>query len=219
LSRIRTLLVLIGICLLSLLIACGGGDETDAESSAGSTGSASESGGAPAGSGGSASGGVAGGSSGAASASDGGATAVPACSLLTREEARAALGEEVGPPSESGEPPREVEPGVTLAVSMCRYAATGRGWSVSIGYERLSGSGIGPMRQPIRQQFEQSCARGEKISGVGDVACWGDSTKHTRLQFLKGTTSVIVSIFQQINDPDRAEALKIVAERAASRLP
>lgn len=73
------------------------------------------------------------------------------------------------------------------------------------------------MRDQIRRQFDSGCNQKERVTGLGDVACWFDA-KHTRLTFLKGTTTVTVQVVQSVSDPDMAAPVKKAAETAASRM-
>lgn len=223
----HALRMLIGTAFMAFVVACGGvqpaaeapggaGTSSGSAAAGAATSSASTSNnGAPAATSAAAT------KTGAPTAGEGGASGAGgggpslACPLMTRDEARAILGVDVGEGAERGEPPREVAPGVTLTTTTCRYSAT-TGRSVTIGFERMSGPGVGEMRAGIRQQFDQSCQR-DRVSGVGDVACWADPS-HTQLRFLKGTTSVIVGVFQERTDPDRSEPLQAQGVKAAGRI-
>lgn len=212
----RPLLTILGIALAAAApVACGGGGQLAPASPAGAPVEATAK--VEATTRAAASTTPSGASTPGSAAAGGSGNAIPACQLMTKDEARAALGIEVKDGEPGAQPAQEVAPNVSLTVSTCRYSGSTGGRSVTIGYERLSGSGTGQMRDQIRRQFDQSCNQKERASGLGDVACWFD-TRHTRLTFLKGTTTVTISIFQEITDPDRAEPLKTAAQTAAGRL-
>lgn len=134
-------------------------------------------------------------------------TATPAagdaCSLLTKQDAAAALGEAVsGPTSSSG---RSVEPGTI--VSGCEYSGAGL-HKVSVSLRRLQ-----PDQAAI---YRALCAQKGKegLSGLGDVVCWY-SEKHEELQVLKGATFFSIEL-RRSGDP--TEAIKGVAKKVFDQL-
>lgn len=134
-------------------------------------------------------------------------TAAPAvgnaCSLLTKEDAAAALGEAVkGPESRS-------MPGdsATSDISTCEYTGSGL-HKVHLNLMHLS-----PATAAMYKAF---CAEKKKdgLSGLGDVACWYND-KHEELQVLKGTNFFSIEM-RRSGDP--TEAIKGVAKKAFDRL-
>ena len=126
-----------------------------------------------------------------------------ACSLLTKEDAAAALGETVsGPESKSG-----VSMGPGATVSSCEYSGSGI-HSVHLNLIRLS-----PDMVPM---YKQMCARAGKegLVGFGDVACWY-SAKHEELHVIKGAAFISIEL-RRSGDP--TEAIKGVMKRALEHL-
>lgn len=127
-----------------------------------------------------------------------------ACSLLTMQDAAAALGEAVKEPkSTSG-----VQPGGAIeAASSCEY--TGSGLSkVNLNLMRLSSA--------TATAYQAFCAQKgrEGLSGLGNVACWYDE-KHAVLQVLKGTTFFSIELRKSGNP---TEAIKGVAKKVFDQL-
>jgi hypothetical protein len=129
-----------------------------------------------------------------------------ACSLLTKPDAAAALGEAVSGPRSSST--RSVVPGATA--SSCEYSAGLR--RVHLNLWRSSPGGVAQFQQIYRA----ACAKKAKdgLSGLGDVACWY-SDRHEELQVLRGGVFVSVQLRRQ-GDP--TEAIKTVAKSALDRL-
>jgi hypothetical protein len=128
---------------------------------------------------------------------------VVACSLLTKQDAAAALGEAVtGPKSTSG---ASLEAG--MAASSCEYSGSGL-HKVHLNLQQLS-----PATAAMYKAF---CAEKKKdgLSGLGDVACWYND-KHEELQVLKGTTFFSVEL-RRSGDP--TEAIKGVAKKVFDQL-
>jgi hypothetical protein len=145
-------------------------------------------------------------------ATGGAATATEACALVTREEAATGLGEAVqaGIPFTLGS--QTVGPGVTVSISSCTFdSATGR--TVSVAYWRAAGTGASQLRQAIEQVV---CVGKERVTGLGDFACWYDSDRK-ELQIVKGAGFVDVQITGASGD--RSAALRTLAERALGRMP
>jgi len=145
-------------------------------------------------------------------ASGTGATAIEACRLVTKDEATAALGEAVKDPVGLNIGSQDVAPGLSVTISTCNFDSNTGARSVQVTFWRAGGA----VSAQNRQIFEQIlCAQKERVTGVGDVACWYDST-HTELQVLKGSTFVDIQI--QASGPDRTEALKTLVQKALARL-
>ena len=123
----------------------------------------------------------------------------PACSLLTKEDAAAALGEAVKGPD---------------ATSM------GKGKASACEYE---GSGLHrvhlnvmPFDAATAAMYKAMCAKKNRdgLTGLGDVACWYND-KHGELQVLKGLTMFAIEM-RKSGDP--TEAIKGVARKVNDRV-
>jgi len=122
----------------------------------------------------------------------------PACSLLTKEDAAAALGEAVTGPE---------------ATSM------GKGQASACEYE---GSGLHrvhldvmPFDAATAGVYKSMCLKKNRdgLTGLGDVTCWYNE-KHGELQVLKGLTMYSVRLTKS-GDP--TEAIKGVARKVYER--
>jgi hypothetical protein len=135
-----------------------------------------------------------------------------ACGLVTREEAATGLGEAVqaGIPFTLGS--QTVGPGVTVSISSCTFDTAG-GRSVSIAYWRAAGNVSAQLRQAIEQIV---CAGKERVTGLGDFACWYDSNR-MEIQIVKGAGFVDVQFIG--TSGDRSAALRTLAQRALGRMP
>ena len=126
------------------------------------------------------------------------AQAPQACSLLTKEDAAAALGEAVtGPKSTS----------VPSGSSACEYSGS--------GIHRLNLS-VRPLSAETTAVYKGLCAQKGKegLTGLGDVTCWYND-KHEELQVLKGLTFLSIQL-RRSGDP--TEPIKAVARKAFGRL-
>jgi hypothetical protein len=127
-----------------------------------------------------------------------------ACTLLTKEDAAAALGESVnGPDAASG--PSSMAAGTTA--SSCEYMGSGL-HKVNLN--------VMSMDAATAAVYKGLCAQKGKegLSGLGEVACWY-SPKHEELQVLKGGTFFSVEL-RRSGDP--TEAIKSVARKVFDRL-
>jgi hypothetical protein len=125
-----------------------------------------------------------------------------ACSLLTRDEASAAVGSAVGE--------GKLTAGGSMAaagidVSGCTYTGGSRDLSVSLW--RFS-----PAAQQSLEVYRGLCKKKEQAPGLGDLACWYNAS-HNELQVLKGSTLLIFEL--RGRSPD---ALTTVAKQALARL-
>jgi hypothetical protein len=130
-------------------------------------------------------------------------TASDACSLLTKEDAAAALGEAVnGPESKSGLP---MGPG-TMA-SFCEYTGS--------GYHKVHLNLI-QMSPDTAAMYKAMCAQKSKegLAGLGDMACWYNE-KHEELQAIKGVRFISIEMTRSGNP---TEAIKAVMKKALDRL-
>jgi hypothetical protein len=126
-----------------------------------------------------------------------------ACALLTKQDAVAALGEDVtGPKSKSGLP---MGPGMTA--STCEYTGS--------GYHRIQ---LNLMRftPDTAAMYRAMCAKKGKegLSGLGETSCWYNE-EHEELQVLKGTTLISIEL-RGLKDP--TEPIKAAAKSAYARL-
>ena len=126
-----------------------------------------------------------------------------ACSLLTKENAAAALGETVkGPESKSGLP---MGPGTTA--SFCEYTGS--------GFHKVHLNLI-HMSPDIATMYKAMCAKKGKegLAGLGDMACWYNE-KHEELQAIKGVMFISIQMTRSGNP---TEAIKAVMKNALDRL-
>jgi hypothetical protein len=126
-----------------------------------------------------------------------------ACSLFTKEEAAAALGEAANGPKAIA----EMDAGQGATVTACEY--TGSGYHrVQLNLTRLPASSL-PM-------YKGMCAKANNdgLAGLGDVACWYNE-KHAELHVIKGNAFVSIEL-NRSGDP--TEAIKGLMKKAVSRL-
>jgi hypothetical protein len=135
-------------------------------------------------------------------------TAVTACSLFSKQDAAAALGEPVTEPeSKSGIP---FMPGVTS--SNCAYEGSGYN-RVNLNVWRASADAAVQFHQMYAAACTGKTTSG--LAGLGDVSCWYNE-KHEELQVLKGTTFFSVELREK-GDP--TIAIKAVAQKVSDQLP
>jgi hypothetical protein len=130
-------------------------------------------------------------------------TAGDACSLLTKGDAAAALGETVsGPKEKSGLP---MGPGTTT--SFCEYTGSGL-HKVHLNLIRMS--------PDTAAMYKAICAKKGKegLAGLGDMACWYNE-KHEELQAIKGVMFISIQMTRSGNP---TEAIKVVMKNALDRL-
>jgi hypothetical protein len=125
-------------------------------------------------------------------------TAVDACSLLTKEDATAALGEAVTGPKATKSP---------NGPSACEYEGSG------LHVVHLN---VYPLTAATAGAYKAVCAKKKKdgLTGLGDDTCWY-SDKHEELQVLKGTTFFSIEM-RRSGDP--TEAIKAVAQKVYARV-
>ncbi|HET9832117.1 MAG TPA: hypothetical protein VFP91_10420 [Vicinamibacterales bacterium] len=121
-----------------------------------------------------------------------------ACSLLTKEDAAAALGEAVTGPKSAGAPG---------GPQSCEYSGSG------INRVHLN---IIPFTAAQATVYKSLCAQKGKegLTGLGDVTCWYND-KHGELQVAKGTTFFSIEL-RRNGDP--TEAIKAVAKKVYDRM-
>ena len=125
-----------------------------------------------------------------------------ACSLLTKEDAAAALGEPVTGPKSKAVPPHQ-----GMTASSCEYEGSGL-HKIHLNLMHFTAA--------TASVYRAMCAEKNKdgLAGLGDIACWYND-KHEELQLLKGTTFVSIQI-QTKGNP--TEAIKAAMKKAAARL-
>jgi len=121
-----------------------------------------------------------------------------ACSLMTKEDAAAALGEAVNGPTASSMPG---------GPSTCSYTGSG------IHEVTLN---VIPLTNQNAATYKAMCAQKTRdgLTGLGDVTCWYND-KHAELQVLKGLNFLSIEL-RKGGDP--TEAIKGVARKAYERL-
>jgi hypothetical protein len=126
-----------------------------------------------------------------------------ACSLLSKQDSAAALGEAVTGPQSSS-----VAASITGApASSCEYSGSGI-HMVHLNLMTLSGANAAMYKMLCAQKTK------EGLAGLGDTACWYNS-KHEELQVLKGTTFFSIEL-RKSGDP--TEAIKGVAKKVFDQL-
>jgi hypothetical protein len=124
--------------------------------------------------------------------------ATDACSLLTKEDAAAALGEAVtGPEAKT----------MKEGPSSCAYSGSG------IHVVTLN---VFPLDAANAPMYKAMCAQKGKqgLTALGDVTCWYND-KHGELQVVKGLTFFSIEL-RKSGDP--TEAIKGVARKVYDRL-
>jgi hypothetical protein len=121
-----------------------------------------------------------------------------ACSLLTKEDAAAALGEAVEGPRNTAMPG---------GPSSCEYTGSG------IHKVHLN---VIPFTAESAAVYKGMCAKKDQqgLTGLGDIACWYND-KHAELQMLKGLTFYSIE-FRGNGDP--TEPIKGVMKKVNDRL-
>ena len=126
-----------------------------------------------------------------------------ACALLTKQDAVAALGEDVTQTdSKSG---LAMGPGMTAA--SCEYSGSGY-HKIHLSLIRLS--------LDAAAMYKAMCAQKGKegLTGLGDSSCWYDKD-HEELQVLKGTTFFSIEL-RGLKSP--TEPIKVAAKSVFARL-
>lgn len=132
------------------------------------------------------------------------AAADSACSLFTREDAAAALGEVVSAPK-AKTIANGWGPGST--VSYCEYTGSGL-HRIQLNLARLPQSSAPTFRAMCKEKATKD------LAGLGEVACWYNE-KHGELHALKGTAFLSIEITRS-GDP--TEAIKGAMRKALERL-
>ena len=126
-----------------------------------------------------------------------------ACSLLSKEDAGAALGDAASGPKATG----PMADGTGATVSGCEYTGSGI-HSIKLNLWRLPASAL-PM-------YKAMCAEksNDGLAGLGDVACWYND-KHAELHVIRGTAFVSVELRR---DGNPTEPIKAVMKKALAKL-
>ncbi len=126
-----------------------------------------------------------------------------ACSLMTKEDAAAALGEAASGPTSTP----TMSDGTGATVSSCEYTGSGI-HSVHLNLTRLPPNSV--------EMYKQMCAQAGKegLAGFGDVACWY-SEKHDELHVIKGPAFISIELRRSGNP---TEAIKGAMKRALEHL-
>jgi hypothetical protein len=135
------------------------------------------------------------------------------CTLWTKQEVAAALAEPVddGKPFSAGA--QMILPGVTATVSNCEYSAAASSHSASVDVWRFPTSAA----SQAKQFMDIICRQKERVTGIGDYACWY-SSDHDELQLSKGSTYLDIKVNLGFNKVDATEPIKTLAKHAIDRL-
>jgi hypothetical protein len=133
-----------------------------------------------------------------------------ACSIVSKDDVSTALGQTVGAGQGTSLTSQSLGPGLAASVSGCDFTSSS-GATVNVVLYKVAG---GTSSAQLKQIFQQIiCAQKESVSGLGDVACWYDSS-HTEIQVMKGLSFVDITI----STPGRGDQLKSLAAKAVSKL-
>lgn len=126
-----------------------------------------------------------------------------ACSLLTKQDAAAALGETAMGPKATG----PMSDGTGATVSGCEYTGSGI-HSIHLTLRRLPTSAVAT--------YKAICDRHGKegVTGLGDVACWYNA-KHAELHVIMGAAFLSIEL-RRSGDP--TEPIKAAMKAALDRL-
>ena len=125
-----------------------------------------------------------------------------ACSLLTKEDAAAALGEAATGPQATG----PISDGAGGTASGCGYTGSGV-HSIQLSLTRLPASAVPTYKGICAQQSKDG------LDGLGDVACWHND-KHAELNVIKGAAFLSIELRRSGNPTEPIKALmkKVVAK-------
>ena len=127
-----------------------------------------------------------------------------ACSLLSKEDAAAALGEAATGPKATG--PRDAGAGGT--VSACEYTGSGL-HRVQLNLTRLAAANVAMYKGIICDKKTK-----DGLAGMGDLACWYNE-KHAELHVIKGAVFLSVEL-QRSGNP--TEPMIAVMKKALDKL-
>ena len=138
-----------------------------------------------------------------------GASIADACTLLTRQDATAILG---GAAVSEGKSLPAIQQNMgtfTASITACTYDGTS-GPAASVNLQMWKA--VGTSGPAVQQMGGIVCGSKEKISGIGDTACWYNA-EHKELQAFKGASFVSVTVRGapgNLDDAIKALAKKIV---------
>jgi len=126
-----------------------------------------------------------------------------ACSLLTKEDAAAALGETATGPKSIG----PMKDGAGSTVSGCEYTGSGI-HSIHLNLTRLPASSVA--------MYKMMCAKASNdgLAGLGDLACWYND-EHAELHVIKGAAFLSVELRRSGNP---TEPIIAVMKKALAKL-
>lgn len=126
-----------------------------------------------------------------------------ACSLLTKADAAAALGEAAQGPRATG----PIKDASGAIVTACEYTGSGT-HSIQLDLTRLPANAV--------TMYKAMCAQMSKdgLAGLGDVACWYND-QHQELHVIKGTAFISIQL-RRSGDP--TAAIIAVMKKALARL-
>ena len=127
-----------------------------------------------------------------------------ACSLLTKEDAAAALGEAATGPKATG----PMSDGAGSTVSGCEYTGSGI-HSIQLNLTRLPASSVAMYKGIICDKKGK-----DGLVGLGDIACWYND-KHGELHVIKGSAFLSVELRRSGNP---TEAIIGVMKKALAKL-
>jgi len=128
-----------------------------------------------------------------------------ACALVTRQDAAASLGKPVNE-GKSVDVPKQNMGVMTVDISSCSYNGTDGPGQVSIATWK------GGDASQVKLLATGACQTKEKITGLGDTACWV-STEHREIQAFKGATFINVSISAAPNENAVRDLAKKVLDK------
>ncbi len=127
-----------------------------------------------------------------------------ACSLLTKEDAAAALGEAATGPKSTG----PMKDGAGSTVSACEYTGSGL-HKVQLNLTRLVAANVAMFKGIICNKKTK-----DGLAGLGDIACWYND-KHAELHVIKGNVFLSVQL-QRGGNP--TEPMIAVMKKALAKL-
>lgn len=127
-----------------------------------------------------------------------------ACSLLTKEDAAAALGEPATGPKATG----PITDGTGSTVTACHYTGSGL-HSIQLNLTRLPAKSL-PMYKAM------ICDKKSKdgLASLGDLACWYND-EHAELHVIKGSAFLSIELNRSGNP---TEAIIAVMKKAVAKL-
>jgi hypothetical protein len=134
------------------------------------------------------------------------------CTLVTRDDAVAALGEDVSEGDLSAKTTIAAIPGVSVTAQSCGYDSTTTAHSVSIDLWSVAAGDASKLKGGVEQIV---CAGKEKIADLGQSACWY-SPSHDELQVVQDAAFLDLTISKGGTAVDQ-ELMKI-AGSAVQRL-